>query len=187
MPDTLADSTKRTWVLEMLASDQLKPKLCDRDDLAVRQVLPVCPEFNWFLHQVVGAEFRWGGREQWGEAEWTEYASRPHLETWVAYLSGTPAGYFELEKLDDGSVRIHCFGVLRRFFGAGVGGHLLTACVRRAWSLETNRVWLTTCSHDHPHALQNYQARGFRIAEERTGPSNRERPSLVYTSGLATN
>ena len=25
------------------------------------------------------------------------------------------------------------------------------------------RVWVHTCSLDHPHALANYQARGFRI------------------------
>ena len=125
MPDTSTD-VKQTWVLEMQAPAELQPKWSDRDDLTIRQVLPVCPEFNWFLHEAVGAEFRWGGRETWREAEWTEYASRPQLQTWVGYVAGTPAGYFEIEKQDDNSVRIHCFGLLSRFFGAGIGGHLLT-------------------------------------------------------------
>jgi len=185
MPDTSTD-VKQTWVLEMQAPAELQPKWSDRDDLTIRQVLPVCPEFNWFLHEAVGAEFRWGGRETWREAEWTEYASRPQLQTWVGYVAGTPAGYFEIEKQDDNSVRIHCFGLLSRFFGAGIGGHLLTECVLRAWDLEANRVWLSTCSHDHPHAVQNYQARGFRIVEERTGPANSSRPSVIYTSGMDT-
>ena len=183
---SLMTDTKRTWVLEIQAPSELQPKRCNRDDLAVRQVLPVCPEFNWFLHQAVGAEFRWGGREGWGEADWTEYVSRPQLQTWVAYLSGTPAGYGELEKLPDDSVHIHCFGLLRRFFGTGIGGHLLTECVLRAWDMGANRVWLATCSHDHPHAMRNYHARGFRMVEERTGLTNRPRPSVLYTSGLDT-
>ena len=28
---------------------------------------------------------------------WLAYVDRPELETWIGYLSGTPAGYFELE------------------------------------------------------------------------------------------
>jgi ribosomal protein S18 acetylase RimI-like enzyme len=183
MPDTSTD-VKQTWILEMRTPAELRPKGGDRDDLEVRQVLPVCPEFNWFLHQAVGVEYRWGGRENWRDAEWTEYASRPDLQTWVGYLGGTPTGYFEIEKQADGSVHIQCFGLLRRFFGAGIGGRLLTVCVLRSWDLGANRVWLSTCSHDHPHALQNYQARGFRIVEERAGPANRPRPSVIYTSGI---
>jgi len=33
--------------------------------------------------------------------------------------------------------------------------------VRDAWSLRPRRVWLHTCTLDHPHALANYMARGF--------------------------
>ncbi len=35
----------------------------------------------------------------------------PELETWVAYVSGSPAGYFELEGQGDGNVEIACFAV----------------------------------------------------------------------------
>ena len=44
------------------------------------------------------------------------------------------------------------------------------AAVERAWELATDRVWVHTCTLDHPSALPNYRARGFRIydALERT-------------------
>jgi ribosomal protein S18 acetylase RimI-like enzyme len=180
----MSDSTtdvKRTWFLEMTSRRQLQPRRRDDTDVIVRRVEQPCPEFNWFLHQAVGAAYRWGGREDWGADEWAEYVSRPGMETWVCYVGGAPAGYFELELLEDRTARIHCFGLLERFMGRGLGGHLLTVAVERAWELRPACVWLTTCSHDHPHALANYQARGFRIVDEETGAANRARDTVLFT------
>jgi GNAT superfamily N-acetyltransferase len=50
--------------------------------------------------------------------------------------------------------------------GKGLGGGLLSAAIENAWGAETNRVWVHTCSLDHPNALKNYQARGFQIYRE---------------------
>ena len=173
---------KITYLLEMTDRSQLQPKRVELAELEIKQVKRPSPVFNWFLHQAVGASFRWGGREDWDEARWTQYVHRDELETWVAYVSGAPAGYCELEKQDDASVRIECFGLLSEFFSLGLGGHLLTVAVERAWNFGANRVWLSTCSHDHPHALQNYLRRGFRITSETTGPPNRSWQSALFRS-----
>ena len=92
--------TKQIYWLEM-QPEFFRPKRFESAELEIRQVRVACPEYNWFLHQCVGVDYRWGGREGWGPAEWHAYADRPELETWVAYVSGTPAGYFELEKQSD--------------------------------------------------------------------------------------
>ncbi|PMB50103.1 hypothetical protein CEN39_19475 [Fischerella thermalis CCMEE 5201] len=92
--------------------------------------------------------------------------SRPELETWVAYVSGTPAGYIELEVQADNNVEIAYFGILRQFIGQRLGGHLLSFGVERAWAIGAKRVWVHTCSLDGPHALANYQARGFKIYKQ---------------------
>jgi GNAT superfamily N-acetyltransferase len=52
---------------------------------------------------------------------------------------------------------------LPRFIVCGLGGALLTATVERAWAMGARRVWVHTCSLDHPSALPAYQARGFRV------------------------
>jgi len=53
--------------------------------------------------------------------------------------------------------------------GHGLGGWLLTEALDMAWALpEVERVRLHTCSLDGPHALANYQARGFQIFGRRT-------------------
>ena len=120
--------TKHTYWLELRPED-FRPKRVELAELEIRQVGIACPEYNWFLFQCVGVDYRWGGREGWGPAEWQAYVDRPGLETWVAYVSGTPAGYYELEKQRDQSTRITCFGLRRPFLGQGLGAHLLTEAV----------------------------------------------------------
>lgn len=164
--------TKTSYRLEMTSPDDLRPKRGDFPDLRVERMEVKCPEFNKFLHTVVGHQWLWGGRTHWGEYEWRNFVEGEGLETWVAYRSGTPAGYFEIEANPDGNTQIHTFGLLEPFIGTGLGGHLLTIAVECAWNTGAKRVWLSTCSHDHPHALKNYLARGFRIQESRQTPAN---------------
>ncbi|MBN1640684.1 MAG: GNAT family N-acetyltransferase [Anaerolineae bacterium] len=174
---------KTTYLLEMLDPGDLRAKRVDLPGLRVERVAIPFPEYNKFLHTVVGQAYRWGGRQAWTEEDWVSYARRDNLETWVATLDGTPAGYFEIEKEPGGAVHIHNFGLLPQFIGRGLGGHLLTVAVERAWAWGATRIWLSTCSHDHPHALDNYLARGFQIAETRTGPANPPLPSFWERMG----
>ncbi len=72
------------------------------------------------------------------------------------------AGFFELEQHDeDGSVEIAYFGLTESFIGRGLGKAMLTRAAQEAWALAPSRVWLHTCTLDSPHALPNYEARGF--------------------------
>jgi GNAT superfamily N-acetyltransferase len=128
----------------------------------VRAEIP-CPELNRFLYTAVGTDWWWYSRLPWDRARWLSYLDRSDLETWVAYRSGTPAGYFELERQATGDVEIAYFGLLPKFIGKGLGAYLLTVATRRAWDMGAKRVWVHTCDLDHPRALANYQARGFRI------------------------
>lgn len=170
------------WCLEMSSPTQLRPKEAIPPDFEIRRAHIPLPDLNWFLHRIVGARWRWGGRERWGQREWHDYATRGELETWIAYVSGTIAGYYELEQQQDGSIRIMCFGLREPFIGKGYGGYFLTHAVRRCWELGATRVWLNTCSRDHPNALRNYLARGFRIAAEQELQDTAEPPAADHVS-----
>jgi GNAT superfamily N-acetyltransferase len=122
-----------------------------------------CPELNRFLYTAVGADWWWYSRLPWVYARWLAYLNRPELETWVAFVCGTPAGYFELERQAADHVEIAYFGLLPRFIGKGLGAHLLTVATRRAWDMGASRVWVHTYDLDHPRALANYRARGFKV------------------------
>ncbi len=129
--------------------------------LDIRRAEVPCPELNRFLYAAVGSDWWWYDRLRWSRAEWLEYLDRPEVETWVAYLSGTPAGYFELEAQEGSEVELAYFGLLPTFISRGLGNELLVAAIERAWQLEPNRVWVHTCSLDHPRAMQHYQSHGF--------------------------
>jgi GNAT superfamily N-acetyltransferase len=152
-----------TTYLEMTSRAELRPARPSALPFQLVQVEIPCPELNRFLYTAVGTRWWWYSRLSWDYARWLAYLDRPDLETWIAHVSGTPAGYFEVERQPDAAVEIVYFGLLPGFIGKGVGGALLTAAINRAWDMGAQRVWLHTCTLDHPQALANYLARGFRI------------------------
>ena len=157
-----------TWSLETLDRAQLRPAPAPQLDLRLTQAELPSPEFARFLYTAVGGGWHWIDRLAWTYSEWQERLARPGLETWVAYVCGTPGGYFELDPQGDGSVEIAYFGLLPTFIGKGLGGWLLTRAIERAWEIGARRVWVHTCSLDGPGALANYQARGMTVFKEET-------------------
>ncbi|WP_246841021.1 GNAT family N-acetyltransferase [Hahella sp. CCB-MM4] len=126
-------------------------------------------QYNRFFYESVGADWEWNDKLKWSDTEWKQYAERESLHLFVGYFQGSPAGYFELERQNEGAIEISYFGLMPAFIGKGLGGFLLTSALENAWQMkETNRVWVHTCSLDHPGALQNYQSRGMRIYHQET-------------------
>ena len=159
-----------TYHLEMTSPDQLRPAAETGPEIQIRQVELPCPELNRFFYKTVGAQWQWRDRLLWTDQQWLDYLEPSQLQTWVGYVSGTPIGYFELETQPGGNVEIAYFGLLPRFIGRGFGGRLLTAAIRYAWQTGASRVWVHTCTLDHPSALDNYRARGFTLFKEVVGP-----------------
>jgi GNAT superfamily N-acetyltransferase len=156
----------RTSYLEMRDPGQLKPARTVLPDLELKQATLPSPELNRWLYMAVGSEWLWIDRLAWSRERWLAYLDRPQLQTWLAYLGGTPVGYFELELQEGDDVEVAYFGLLPGSIGKGMGGQLLTSAIERAWSMGAARVWLHTCTLDHPAALANYLARGMRVYKE---------------------
>ena len=152
--------------LEMTDRAQLRPATRTHPDAVIHRAEIPCPEFNRFLYSAVGGDWHWRDRLSWSYACWLEWLDRPQVETWVAYVRGTPAGYVELEAQPGGHVEIAYFGLLPQFIGQGLGGQLLAHAIARAWDMDAQRVWVHTCSLDHPGALTNYRARGLQLFKE---------------------
>jgi len=147
--------------LHMTDRDALTDETLEKPYMLTRAKRTSAP-FSRFLYASVGAQWTWYMRRQWTEKQWVRHVQRAQLETWVAYVDGTPCGYFELEHHRDRSVEIALFGLLPDFIGNGLGKGLLQDALTRAWK-SAERVWLHTCSLDHPQALPNYLARGMRV------------------------
>lgn len=158
----------RRWHLEQTAQDQLiRSRTPQPEPLLMRAEIP-SPSLNRYFYTAVGADWQWKDRLPWTYEQWKEYVDRPSLQTWVLYMQGTPAGYLELDQQVH-DVEIAYFGLLKEFTGRGLGGWFLSESIARAWDIPgTRRVWVHTCSYDHPAALANYQARGMRVFKTET-------------------
>ena len=160
----------------------------------LREVAVACPELNRFLYASVGAAWCWYSRLPWTYQQWLDYLEDPAVTTWIGYDKGNPVGYFELRRETEalssaqraptltpkeqpagrragailprqGAVEIAYFGLLPHYIGRGLGKRLLGDAIARASTFGDGRIWLHTCSLDHPAALPNYLARGFRVRQ----------------------
>src|ERR1044071_5893061 len=167
----------RTY-LQLTHADELNAAHLAEGRAEIVQV-PNCPaSFYRYLYGEVGRLYHWIDRLSWTDDEIRAHLSRPEITLWVMYGEGVPAGYFELERHADGSTEIAYFGLIQEFLGRGLGKHLLTEAVERAWQRGANRVWLHTCTLDDPAALPNYLKRGFQ-------PFNQEKYFTTVTDGEA--
>lgn len=153
--------TVTTWYLEMREPAQLRRARVPEPAPLILQAQAPLPMLNRFLYSAVGGHWHWRDRLGWSYARWMQYLDRPEVQTWVLYQRGTPAGYIELEQQAGAEVEIAYFGLMREFIGQGLGGHLLTTGIERAWAMGATRVWVHTCTLDGPTALANYEARGM--------------------------
>jgi GNAT superfamily N-acetyltransferase len=153
-------TAERTY-LEMRTPGALQPAVLDDPAIQIEQAELCTPALYRFLYGEVGRRYHWVDR-----LGWTDVQIRTHLESgrvsiWLMTVRGTPAGYFELRRDDEDAMEIAYFGLFEEFTGRGLGAHLLTRAVEQAWRMTSSRVWLHTCSLDHPAALPNYVRRGF--------------------------
>ncbi len=152
--------------LEMTALSQLESGRPPAVAASLERLDP-CPEATWrALYRQIGAPWHWHDRDAWDEGRMLAHLARPEISVYramadLAMPSGLAAGFFELERHDDGSVEIAYLGLDRHVLGHGLGAWLVANAVRIAFESGASRVWLHTCTLDAPAALPNYLARGF--------------------------
>ncbi len=162
-----------TTYLEMTSSDEFKPAFlgaaeCSSQGVKILPLAQFDAPFYRFLYREVGQRWRWYLRRELSDAELHARHEAEHWRLDVLYIGGAPAGFIELAMHDEAAkaarnVEIAYFGLREEFFGRGLGKHLLSHGVQRAWAEGARRLWLHTCNLDAPQALKNYLRRGFRV------------------------
>ncbi|MGH6692873.1 MAG: GNAT family N-acetyltransferase [Gammaproteobacteria bacterium] len=151
----------RTY-LELTSPDRFRPAFGELPDLTVEPVAAPTPALYRHCYRGVGAAWHWRDRWDWTDDEIARHLAQPEITLHVARRGEDLVGWYELRRVpDDGSVEIAYFGLLPGAIGRGLGRHLLSCAVRDAWAAGARRVWLHTCTLDHPAAVPNYVARGF--------------------------
>lgn len=161
-----------TFYLEMNTREELKANPIP-NELTIIECEEPQYQFNRFLYQLVGSDWDWGDLDKWTDQQWQDAIESDAHRTWVAYYRGSIAGYFELNQPDGVNTEIRYFGLAPNAIGKGFGGPLLSCAIEAAWNWAgTRRVWVHTCTLDHPNALANYQARGMKLYHQEDSLDN---------------
>lgn len=157
----------RTY-LELRSPEQLRPTPLDDPNARIVRCDAITVDHYRRLYRTVGDRWYWRDRDAWNDHRLSTHLASPNITVWECLVGDHSAGFFELERRDDGSVEIAYFGLVPAFIGRGLGKALLTRAAQEAWALSPTRVWLHTCTLDSPAALPNYRARGFEPVRTET-------------------
>jgi GNAT superfamily N-acetyltransferase len=83
------------------------------------------------------------------------------VEVYALSANGIDEGLLELDFRDSGQCELAFFGLTSVVQGQGAGRWLMNRALQRAWDQPIGRLWVHTCSHDHPEALGFYLRSGF--------------------------
>ncbi len=149
--------------LELKDLKNLKTNSINEKKYLVKKIKPDF-QLNKFFYKQVGKKHRWIDRLSWSDVKWINYISNKNLETYIISESDELAGFFELlynPELKE--TEISYFGLLEEYIGKGIGGYALSVAIKKSFEKNIRRVWLHTCTLDHPNALKNYIARGMTV------------------------
>lgn len=169
MTTTSPDALVTTY-LHMPRRGDFRPAYVANPNALILPMQTESPDLHFyrFLYSAVGEAWRWRDRIIMPDAQLSAVLARAAV--YVLYVSGVPAGYVELSPTDDSSTEVTYFGLRPEYFGHGLGKHLLSYGVEQAWQRGAGRVWVHTCNLDGPHALANYEKRGFSVYDVQTEP-----------------
>jgi GNAT superfamily N-acetyltransferase len=122
------------------------------------------PDLDWFrdLYRRVGEKWLWFSRAGMSNVELAAIVQSPLVGVHALVHDGRDEGLVELDFRFPGQCEIVSFGVTAKLIGSGAGRWMMNRALELAWSPRVTRVWLHTCTYDHPAALAFYQRSGFR-------------------------
>jgi GNAT superfamily N-acetyltransferase len=153
--------------LEMTERPAHTPLPMPLGKLALMRAEPCTVSFYRYLYAAVGERWLWFERRLWSDEKLEAVIARKTTEISVLYVGGVPAGYFELDRSQAETVELAYFGLVSDFIGRRLGPWLLEQAVLAAWRGATRRLWVHTCTFDHPRAIVLYQRAGFTVYDRR--------------------
>ncbi len=133
-----------------------------RPEFAIRRIAE--PDPAWFrdLYRRIGEDWLWFSVAVMPDDRLAAILADPATVVLALEQGGRATGLAELSFARPGDVEIVMFGVVPEATGTGAARALMEAALSETRRPGIRRVWLHTCSFDHPAAVRFYRARGFR-------------------------
>jgi ribosomal protein S18 acetylase RimI-like enzyme len=109
----------------------------------------------------VGRPWLWFSRASLSDAQLEKIIDDPAVEALAFVVDGADAGILELDFRKEGECELAFLGLVPGVVGRGRGRELAAEGIRRAFSRPISRLWLHTCTLDHPGAVRFYRSVGF--------------------------
>ncbi len=137
--------------------------------LAMLRVDRISVPYFRYLYAEIGRDWIWHERRLLDDATLAARFADLGVQVHVLHVAGEPGGYVELDmRRLPAEAELAFFGLRGALTGRGVGRWLLDWAMREMWRAEPRRLYVNTCTLDHPAALPLYQKLGFRpFAQER--------------------
>ena len=146
--------------LEMLT----KPEGAPPPDLPDRTIRSIAnPKASWYrkLYSQIGQEWLWFSRIVMSDSQLANIISDPKVEIRILEINGNVQGLLELDFRSDNECEVAFLGITNQIMGKGIGKWMLAQGIYLAWEKPIQRLWIHTCTLDHPSALGLYINSGF--------------------------
>lgn len=115
------------------------------------------------LYRSVGERWSWVDRLRMDDETLKKIIQDPQVEIHLLLKGRRPLGYVEMDLRFHPDIELTYLGVVPAAIGKGMGKCLLDHAVQSAWRNAPRRLWLHTCTLDHPGALSFYLKNGFKV------------------------
>ncbi|SFR85123.1 GNAT family N-acetyltransferase [Sphingomonas jatrophae] len=146
--------------LEMLERPRPRPR--PAAPLRLRPWPSPTPSSYRALFARVGSPWLWFSRLVMDDAALTAIIHDPLVQIHaVEDVAGLEVGMLELDFRHSGTCELSYVGLIPELAGKGLGSWLMGHALALAWRKGIDRVWVHTCTLDHPGALRFYRRHGF--------------------------
>jgi GNAT superfamily N-acetyltransferase len=113
------------------------------------------------VFRAVGSDLMWFSRALMPADKLKSILSNPTVHSYALKRGPETLGMLELDFSAAGQCELAFFGLVPNAVGQGLGRALMDEAIRKAWAQPINRMWVHTCTFDHPAALPFYIRSGF--------------------------
>ncbi len=152
--------------LEMWAPPRLRAsRLSDESFLLAPWIKPDIAAFRDLFRQV-GQDWLWHSRLHMKDETLRAILDSADIDLYRLMSGNTVLGLLELDFREPPHCEMSFFGLVPEAIGKGAGRYLIDRGIHLAWNRRSGqspieRLWVHTCTFDHPHALGFYQKAGF--------------------------
>ena len=157
--------------LEMRSPPAARPARPGDVDFDLQPWHPSLPEFR-DLFRRVGQDWLWYSRLIMADEKLRAIIDHADVDLYRLSEHGEVLGLLELDFRDPGQCELYFFGLVPQAIGKGAGRYLVDRGIALAWNrgpddkgvgkAPIQRLWVHTCTFDHPSALGFYQKAGFK-------------------------